>query len=40
MSYEYSEDAAVETPAVEKLEELGWTIETAWTHETFGENGL
>lgn len=40
MSYEYSEDNLVEAAAQDVLEELGWQVETAWTKETFGEDGL
>lgn len=40
MSYEYSEDALIEQATQDVLEELGWTVVTAWTKETFGEDGL
>ncbi|MEQ8551832.1 MAG: type I restriction endonuclease subunit R [Cyclobacteriaceae bacterium] len=40
MSYEYSEDGLVEAAAQDVLEELGWTVEYAWTRETFGPSGL
>ena len=40
MSYEYSEDALIEQATQEVLEELGWTVVTAWRNESFGENGL
>jgi type I restriction enzyme R subunit len=40
MSYEYSEDALVETATLHTLEELGWIVKTAWKQETFGPNGL
>jgi len=40
MSYEYSEDNLVEAAAQQALEDLGWQVETAWTKETFGEDGL
>ena len=40
MSYEYSEDNLVEAASQDVLEELGWQVETAWTKETFGEDGL
>lgn len=40
MSYEYSEDALVETATQQVLEELGWEVAYAWTKETFGANGL
>lgn len=40
MSYEYSEDNLVETAAKDVLEELGWEVVTAWTKETFGDDGL
>ena len=33
MSYEYSEDGLVEAAAQEILEDLGWTVEYAWTKE-------
>lgn len=40
MSYEYSEDALIEQATEDVLRELGWTVVTAWTNETFGENSL
>lgn len=40
MSYEYSEDALIEQATQDVLEELGWTVVTAWRNESFGENGL
>ena len=40
MSYEYSEDALVETATQQVLEELGWKVVYAWKNETFGANGL
>ena len=40
MSYEYSEDALVESATRDVLEELGWTVKTAWKAETFGPEGL
>jgi len=40
MSYEYSEDALIEQATQDVLEELGWKVVTAWTKETFGEQGL
>lgn len=40
MSYEYSEDNLVEGAAKDALEDLGWQVVTAWTKETFGEDGL
>ena len=40
MSYEYSEDALVETATVHVLEEIGWEIQYAWKQETFGPSGL
>ncbi len=40
MSYEYSEDALVETATQQVLEELDWKVVYAWTKETFGINGL
>lgn len=33
MSYEYSEDGLVEAASQEVLEDLGWTVEYAWTKE-------
>lgn len=35
MSYEYSEDGLVENASQEVLEDLGWTVKTAWHKETF-----
>lgn len=35
MSYEYSEDGLVEAATQEVLEALGWTVNYAWTQETF-----
>jgi len=40
MSYEYSEDALVETATQQVLEELGWEVKTAWKQETYGTDGL
>ncbi|MEM1219742.1 MAG: HsdR family type I site-specific deoxyribonuclease, partial [Bacteroidota bacterium] len=40
MSYEYSEDALIEQATQDVLEELGWTVVTAWHQETFGPKGL
>lgn len=40
MSKEYSEDNLVEAAAQQALEDLGWQVKTAWTKETFGEDGL
>lgn len=40
MSYEYSEDALVEAATQQVLEELGWTVKTAWKAETFGIDGV
>ncbi|AWI25796.1 type I restriction endonuclease subunit R [Flavobacterium pallidum] len=40
MSYEYSEDGLIETATQHVLEELGWTVITAWKKETFGQSGL
>ncbi|MBP1840524.1 type I restriction endonuclease subunit R [Formosa algae] len=40
MSYEYSEDGLVEAATKDVLEELGWTVVTAWKNESFGEDGL
>ncbi len=40
MSYEYSEDALVEQATQDVLKELGWQVVTAWTKETFGDEGL
>lgn len=40
MSNEYSEDKLVETAAQQVLEEMGWTVVTAWHKETFGHKGM
>ena len=40
MSYEYSEDGLIEQATQDVLEDLGWTVVTAWHKETFGEQGL
>jgi len=40
MSYEYSEDGLIEQATQDVLEELGWTVVTAWKNESFGENSL
>jgi type I restriction enzyme R subunit len=40
MSYEYSEDGLIENATQQVLEELGWTVVTAWHNESFGETGL
>ena len=40
MSYEYSEDGLIENATQDVLEQLGWTVITAWHKESFGENGL
>lgn len=40
MSYEYSEDALIEQATQEVLEELGWTVVTAWRNESFGPDSL
>ncbi|RVK29514.1 type I restriction endonuclease subunit R [Sinorhizobium meliloti] len=40
MSYEYSEDALVESATEEVLKDLGWRVVTAWKKETLGPNGL
>jgi len=40
MSYEYSEDALIEQATQDVLEELGWSVITAWHNESFGANGL
>ncbi|MGD7035064.1 type I restriction endonuclease subunit R [Methylotuvimicrobium buryatense] len=34
MSYEYSEDGLIETATQEVLEDLGWTVVTAWQKES------
>ncbi|HBA65429.1 MAG TPA: hypothetical protein DCZ48_04485, partial [Methylococcaceae bacterium] len=34
MSYEYSEDGMTEAATQEVLEELGWTVVTAWQNES------
>ncbi len=36
MSNEYSEDGLIEQATQEILEELGWTVVTAWRKESFG----
>jgi type I restriction enzyme R subunit len=40
MAYNFSEDGLVETALQECLEELGWTVLTAWKQEGFGPDGL
>jgi type I restriction enzyme R subunit len=40
MSYEYSEDNLIENATHHVLEELGWTVKTAWKNETFVPDGL
>src|SRR5688500_10213143 len=40
MSYEYSEDGLIEAATQDVLEQLGWTVLTAWTNENFGAVGL
>lgn len=40
MSYEYSEDNLIERATQDVLEELGWTVMTAWRKESFGVDGL
>lgn len=40
MSYEYSEDALIEQATQDVLEELGWSVMTAWKKESFGVDGL
>src|SRR5690554_802006 len=40
MSYEYSEDGLVEQATQDVLDDMGWTIEYAWTRETFGKESL
>ena len=40
MSYEYSEDGLIEQATQDVLEELGWTVVTAWKNESFGAEGL
>lgn len=40
MSYEYSEDGLIERATQDALKQLGWTVHTAWTNETFGVKGL
>ncbi|WP_047547289.1 type I restriction endonuclease subunit R [Psychroserpens sp. Hel_I_66] len=40
MSYEYSEDGLIENATQEVLEELGWTVLSAWKKESFGADGL
>ena len=39
MSFEY-EDNLVEQATADILKDLGWKVETAWTNETFGKEGL
>ena len=36
MAHNFSEDGLVESALQECLEELGWTVLTAWKKETFG----
>ena len=40
MSYEYSEDGLIENATQDVLEQLGWTVVSAWHKESFGESGL
>ncbi|RED42915.1 type I restriction enzyme R subunit [Winogradskyella eximia] len=40
MSYEYSEDGLIENATQEVLEQLGWTVVSAWHKESFGADGL
>ena len=40
MAHNFSEDGLVESALQECLEELGWTVLTAWKKETFGPAGL
>ncbi|WP_179348750.1 type I restriction endonuclease subunit R [Winogradskyella pacifica] len=40
MSYEYSEDGLIENATQDVLEQLGWTVVSAWHKESFGDNGL
>jgi len=40
MSYEYSEDGLIEQATQDVLEDLGWTVLTAWRNESFGSDGL
>src|SRR5690606_34707262 len=40
MSYDYSEDGLIEQATQDVLEDLGWTVVTAWHKESFGEDGL
>ena len=40
MSNEYSEDKLIEAAALQVLEEMGWTVVSAWHKETFGDDGL
>lgn len=40
MSYTYSEDGLIEQATQDVLEDLGWTVTSAWKNESFGENGL
>lgn len=40
MSYEYSEDNLIENATQDVLEQLGWTVVSAWKKESFGADGL
>lgn len=40
MSNEYSEDKLIEAAAQQVLEEMGWTVVSAWHKETYGPDGL
>lgn len=40
MSYEYSEDGLIEQATQDVLEDVGWTVLSAWKNESFGEDGL
>ena len=40
MSYEYSEDGLIEQATQDVLQELDWTVVTAWQKESFGKDGL
>ena len=40
MSNEYSEDKLIEAAAQQVLEEMGWTVVSAWHKETFGPGSL
>src|SRR5690606_4638015 len=40
MSYDYSEDGLIEQATQDVLEDLGWSVVTAWHKESFGEDGL